>query len=358
MSVTSQQIADLAGVSRGTVDRALHNRGRVSPEVAERVRRIAGEMGYRPELLEGQTRTQTSHILKLGAIVQSTETPTMQIVLAGLRQAASELREQNVRLIIREIRGLDTQQVLRYTEELRHDGIQGLALAPSSSMELRECIDELDAEDIPVITLNSDIPDSRRLCFVGMDNYRAGQTAAGLIRQMLPAGSRVLPLLGHLNNTAHNNRLDGFCDTLRTQDMTLLPAQACFDCDDYAHEITQQALRREQDLSCIYVASHGQQGVCRAVEEEGRKGQVRVIAFDLNDINRRLLQEDSLSFVLDQGAFEQGYQPPYLLYEYLTNEKKPAHELLYTDIAIRTRYNIDSTADERRPVKRAAAVSA
>ena len=44
MGVTIRQIAEAAGVSRGTVDRALNNRGRIRPEVAERVRQIAEEM--------------------------------------------------------------------------------------------------------------------------------------------------------------------------------------------------------------------------------------------------------------------------------------------------------------------------
>ena len=48
MPVTLQQIAEAAGVSRGTVDRALKNRGRVNAEVAERIRKIAKEMGYQP----------------------------------------------------------------------------------------------------------------------------------------------------------------------------------------------------------------------------------------------------------------------------------------------------------------------
>ena len=55
----------------------------------------------------------------------------------------------------------------------------------------------------------------------------------------------------------------------------------------------------------------------------------------------RLLQSGSLSFVIDQEAFEQGYRPPYLLYEYLMHKKQPERELLYTDIAIRTKYNSD-----------------
>ena len=42
-----------------------------------------------------------------------------------------------------------------------------------------------------------------------------------------------------------------------------------------------------------------------------------------------------------QEAFEQGYRPPYLLYEYLMHKKQPEREVLYTDIAIRTKYNSD-----------------
>ena len=49
MAVTIQQIADKAGVSRGTVDRALNNRGRINPEVADQIRQIAEEMGYAPK---------------------------------------------------------------------------------------------------------------------------------------------------------------------------------------------------------------------------------------------------------------------------------------------------------------------
>ena len=60
--------------------------------------------------------------------------------------------------------------------------------------------------------------------------------------------------------------------------------------------------------------------VRRACEEECRKGRVKVAAFDLNELNMELLQSDSLSFVLDQEAFEQGYRPPFLLYEYLLHK--------------------------------------
>ena len=147
-----------------------------------------------------------------------------------------------------------------------------------------------------------------------------------------------------MSNTAHNNRLNGFCEAIQQEtacNITLLPFQPCFDRNDYAYEVTQHTLRAVPDLAGIYVAANGQEGVCEAVRESGRQGRIAVIAFDLNEPNMRLLHSDSLSFVIDQEAFEQGYRPPYLLYEYLVYKKQPARELLYTDIAIRTKYNSD-----------------
>ena len=66
MGVTIRQIAEAAGVSRGTVDRALNNRGRIRPEVAERVRQIAEEMGYKPNQL-GRALSMSRNNIKIGA---------------------------------------------------------------------------------------------------------------------------------------------------------------------------------------------------------------------------------------------------------------------------------------------------
>lgn len=340
MAVTSQQIAELAGVSRGTVDRALHNRGRVNPEVAARILQIAEELGYRPNSI-GQALARTKQNIRLGAILQSAETPTMQDIAAEARQAAAELRGSGLEVELREIQGRDTLRVLQQISELMDWGASGLAIASNNTPDLVQRINEISNQGVPVVTFNTDAPDSRRLCFVGMDNYRAGQTAAGLIRQMLPNGGLVLPIAGHVNNGAHISRLRGFLDTLEgTGDIQLLSFQPCFDRDDYAYEITQHALQETPSLACVYITSNGQRGVCQAIEDERKKGRVRVVAYDLNAPNRQLLRSGDLSFVLDQVAYEQGRQPLYILYNYLLNRKTPERELLYTDTLIRTKYNI------------------
>ena len=171
MAVTSQQIAELAGVSRGTVDRALHNRGRVNPEVAARILQIAEELGYRPNSI-GQALARTRQNIRLGAILQSAETPTMQDIAAEARQAAAELRGSGLEVELREIQGRDTLRVLQQISELMDWGASGLAIASNNTPDLVQRINEISNQGVPVVTFNTDAPDSRRLCFVGMDNYR------------------------------------------------------------------------------------------------------------------------------------------------------------------------------------------
>ena len=99
MAVTIQQIAEAAGVSRGTVDRALNNRGRINPEVADRIKQIAEEMGYvsknrkRSAAQKGQIR--------IGVVTQLARSSFMLEVNRGIRQAAKELEEKGIELLVR-----------------------------------------------------------------------------------------------------------------------------------------------------------------------------------------------------------------------------------------------------------------
>lgn len=67
---------------------------------------------------------------KLGVILQSTETPTMQIVRAGVQRAAEELAGSGVELVLRDFQGLDTELMLEYIEELVSAGRAGYRAFP------------------------------------------------------------------------------------------------------------------------------------------------------------------------------------------------------------------------------------
>ena len=141
MAVTIQQIAEQAGVSRGTVDRALNHRGRINPEVAERICRLADEMGY-VQKERKHSRTAKDERLKIGVVTQLARSSFMQEVNRGIEKAAVELKEKGT-TEIREI-GLLPLRDLR--------SIRGSYLEVSS----REFYEDTNTEDYVRIILTDE----------------------------------------------------------------------------------------------------------------------------------------------------------------------------------------------------------
>ena len=131
MAVTIQQIADMAGGSRGTVDRALNHRGRINPEVAERIQLIAEELGYVPVRKKNAVRQQG--IIKIGIVTLLARSSFMIQVRKGIEDAAKALSYRNIELIVRECTSVDEEEQLAAIEELMTENISGLALMPVDS---------------------------------------------------------------------------------------------------------------------------------------------------------------------------------------------------------------------------------
>ena len=160
MAVTLVEIASLAGVSRGTVDRALNNRGRVDPEVADRVRRIAAELGYRPNR-EGRLLALAKNPIKIGIIVQSVETMFMHMVFEEVMRTQAQLTTPGAEIYVRPIQGVDAERQLAAIDELVELGVNGLALSPAEDARVRARVMELSSK-VPVVTLNTARPRERR----------------------------------------------------------------------------------------------------------------------------------------------------------------------------------------------------
>ena len=203
MAVTIQQIAERAGVSRGTVDRALNHRGRINPEVAEKICRLADEMGY-VQKERKRSRTAKDERLKIGVVTQLARSSFMQEVNRGIEKAAQELKEKGIQLILKEGLSVDEDEQLQAIEELEQEGIRGLAVMPVDSEAVREKLNALiEEKNIPVVTFNSDIVGTRRACFVGMDNRKSGRTAAGLLGMMTRGSGKILIITGYFLSLIH-----------------------------------------------------------------------------------------------------------------------------------------------------------
>lgn len=340
MAVTIQQIADAAGVSRGTVDRALNNRGRIDPEVAERIKKLAGEMGYTPK---NRKKAMSQKKIRIGVVTQLARSSFMLEVNRGISRAAEELNARGIELIMKEGFSVDAEEQLETIDALVKEGIQGLAVMPVDCESIREKLNWLiQQKEIPVVTFNSDIVGTKRSCYVGMDNRKSGQTAAGLMGMFTGGIGKVLVITGFFSNHVNNERVGGFVEELKNSypELELAGVQGSFDDADEVEKIIMNTMLNVPGINGVFVVSGGQRGIAQAYEKLKLEKRPFTLIYDLTPNNRKALKEDVADFLIDQNGYVQGYEPPLILADILQKGKAVEEEYRYTDINIKTKYNI------------------
>ncbi len=341
MAVTIQQIAERAGVSRGTVDRALNNRGRINPEVAEMVKRTAQEMGY---VHKARKRQKTpGGKKKIGIVTQLSGSSFMLEVKRGIQTGKKELEDLGIEVLVKENTSVHEEEQLRAIDELVKDGIQGLALMPVDSEAIREKLNWLvNEKNISVVTFNSDIVGTKRCCFVGMDNKLSGQTAAGLFGMMTRGVGKILVITGYFSSMLNNSRVDGFVEEIKkiSPKLEIAGVQGSFNNTEEVRKIIENAMMSISGINGIFVVSGGQEGIVEAFKNLGVEQRPYVVIYDQTKKNEKLLKDNVADFLIDQNGFEQGYRPQRILADILLNENYPEKEFFYTGIDIKNKYNL------------------
>lgn len=342
MAGTIRQIAQLAGVSRGTVDRALNHRGRISPEVAERIWKIAEELDYHPGQKKVSEESKTQEI-RIGVITQMSESSFMVQIHQGIRDIERELKERGVALCVRDIISVNEEEQLKAIEDLEEKNIAALAIMPVESEAIRRRLNRLTQEqNIPVVTFNSDIVGTGRSCFVGLDNRKSGSTAAGLMGMLTRGTGKILIITGSFTNSVNGLRVEGFVDEVKRSfpGLELLGVQSSSGDSKEVEQIIVSTMEREPDLAGIFVACMGQSGVSQAFDRVKPEKRPYVIVYDLTLENVEALKKGYFDFVLDQEGYMQGYRAVRRLYDYLIRRQELQPEMMFTDIKIITRYNL------------------
>lgn len=342
MAVTLQQIADIAGVSRGTVDRALNNRGRIKPEVQEKIKQIAQEMGYQPSRA-GRALAMAKKNLKIGVILQLAKTPFMRDVLKGIEAARKEAESLGAKVEICQIDDVNAVKVVGAMEKMKEEDVNGIALFPSEDRFLMQTIDTFIEEyHIPILTFNSDLEQTQRICFIGQDTKKSGQTAAGLMGEIIGEKGKIIIISGHKENLSLKNRTDSFIKEMNISypQIEVVGVRYGYDDNWVAEKITQEILKLYADLKGIYITGSGVLGVCKAIKSTQKSNEIKVIANDFIEENINYLLDGTINFLIGQDAYTQGYESVMVLFRKLFDSKEPKKEFLYTEIIIKNKYNI------------------
>ena len=308
MPVTIKEIAKIANVSRGTVDRALHKRGGVNPEVEERILAIAESLGYQPNEL-GKALQGINKKSNIGLLLPSIENPFFADLIKGAMKRGTELENYGINIILKQMRGYDPEEQAEAIDVLvKEKGINALAFTPSNSPVIIDKIRELVDQGIFVATVNADIIGSARNCFVGVDFHKGGRLAAGLCG-LFNENARIYIVNGSEKLLSHEQRINGFRETIekRFPKAEIAGVQACDDNKFQAYNIVRTVLEEDSRIDMIYVVGEGITGVCAAINEYSSRN-IKVVCFDDVPHTVKLFNEGKVHATICQQPFQQGYR--------------------------------------------------
>lgn len=334
MAVTIQKIAELSGVSRGTVDRVLHGRPNVSPMVREKVLRAAEQLGYQPPAPPEATAYRHAAIL----IPQWTDSHFNRQIVSGIRRALRYIADPSFVLTEQPLHTMTMQELLRAMDEQIRAGVDGLIIRAENTPEVRTAIEQAVQQGVTVITYDADVPNSGRLCHVGQDLIRAGAIAAGVMARLIRPPEHVLVVTGNLRIEAHKGRVDGFCrrllelgfseDAYRVIETNEMP--------ELTDELVTQALTADNRLHAIYMATQPLSGCIAGIRRARVPIRPHVVCNDLTPAAKRYLREGTVDFVVGQAFSQESFQAVLAMYQMLLRGVKPKRELYYTDLGLIT----------------------
>jgi LacI family transcriptional regulator len=299
------RIADIAreaGVGTATVDRVLNDRKGVGRPTAERVLEVARRLNYPlpPQLvaMPGLVSLNFDFLLPAG--------PHPFFKLVGDALETVEERFPRFRAMATR-HDIEKFNPAALADSLLRIGKQsnGVAFIALEHPQVREAVNTLVERGVPVVTMVSDLSNSRRLGYVGIDNRAAGRTAGHLLGRFIGRrAGKVAMIAGSLSYRGHEEREMGFRHILREEfpRLEIVGLREGHDDDAQNYSAAREILQQHPDLLGIYNIGAGASGIGEAIEEAGRGGEITFVSHELMQATRRFLISGTLDAVINQNA--------------------------------------------------------
>lgn len=340
--VTVKEIAKRAGVSVGTVDRVIHNRGRVSKATTRRVKQIIKELDYKPNILaRSLSRLKT---FQFGVLMPqvSPDNHYWELAIQGIEKAYQELKLHKISISYFPYDGYSEKSFIQASHRVLEAKLDGLLMAPTIYKTFDDEFVKQIPKDLPYVFFNSTIPAANNISYVGQDSYQSGMLAGNLMLMSIQQpGSLVV--LTMLHDDYHiSKRQQGFEDYIKKHSNMSIKVYGAMRTED--RETFQSVLDRifseNNDLQGVYVTTALTYHVAEYLHNHDDLPRIRVIGHDLTNENVKYLKLGLIHFLIGQRPELQGYRGIYVLYRHVVaQETVPANIMMPLDIV--TLANID-----------------
>ncbi|GAB4459064.1 MAG: sugar-binding protein [Armatimonadaceae bacterium] len=245
------------------------------------------------------------------AFVTNNASDFWTIARKGTEKADEELGDVTVEFQMpAEGTAADQRRVL---DDLMAAGVDGVAVSPVDPANQTAYLNEVAAK-IPLVTQDSDAPDSKRLCYVGTDNRAAGRQAGDMIKEAIPGGGKIMLFVGKKDAQNAQERAEGIREALQGSNIEILDIRTDDTDRVRAKANVSDTLVNHPDIAgLVGLWSYNGPAILSAVKDADKVGKVKIICFDEEDETLAGVKEGAIYGTVVQQPFEFGYQSVKLL---------------------------------------------
>jgi LacI family transcriptional regulator len=312
-------IAELAGVSIGTVDRALHGRPGINDETRERVLSIAKKIGYKPNL--AARSLSTGRRIRIGICVPQEIRYFYNEMWEGIHEEVRRYADRGFEFLLHPIPELGKGERPAF-RKITESGVQGVVVTPGNPESMTPLIDAAEESNVRVVCVSTDAPSSQRSCIVCVEPRLNGLIAGELMSKFVPPDSRVAIVTGMLKTVDHREKAEGFTKSFSgfCRGGSVVTTIEAHEDPEESFNKTRKLLKHFPDIAGIYVNTVNCLPVCRALLAAERAGAVRLITTDLFREMVPYFRAGTIDASMHQRPYRQGQLAVRSLAEHLLHD--------------------------------------
>ena len=279
----------------------------------------------------------------IGVIAKSQSNPVFQAARTGAQDAASDLSEElgvDISIDWRTPINEDAQQQAQYLEQLVGQGVDGIAISASDANLLESPIDDAVDRGVEVVCFDSDVPDSKRFAYYGIDDVRAGRKVMEILSEAMGGSGVVAILAGNQNAPNLQARVRGVEEVIEaTEGLTLK--------DVYYHaETAPDAAAKVQQVQAANpdITGWAMVGGWPLFTDDALDGvyqSAKVVAVDHLPQELDYVRSGQVQALVGQDCYGWGYQSVVMLVDKLVKGESPDEVINTFDLQIVTPENVD-----------------
>lgn len=312
--LTIKQIAQKAGVSVGTVDRILHNRGNVSAEAMKAVQAVLKTCNYRRNIHTSAVAfKKTGKSLKLVATIPfSQKGEYWDLVYDGINKGLHEYGDISINCKFAFFDQFDSFSCKKVFDGILEDSCSAVIIAPTFVSETKDFCKQLDDRGIPYVFVDGKIADCNPVATYMADQTACGRLMARMTEAFTPADGEVAIFLPKRTGTLMSNnslvRTEAFREYYSVVNPSRTIREGYYTTDDPQANIQEirDFLSAFPDVKSIAVMISTGYLISDALVRLGVR-DICVGGYDVTHGNERCIKEDTLTFIINQHPQKQGF---------------------------------------------------